>query len=566
MDIKIFVSCHKKFKVLDNQILFPIQVGTYFNKPIENFLHDVSDEQGKDISNKNKKYCELTAQYYVWKNIDADYYGFFHYRRYLSFSNHKYKTKITNEIVVDDFDEEFAKRFGYDSDNMTKIISENDIILPTRSLAIPTVYGHYKLACTQDIKDLDFCIDYIKNHYPHMYKSAKKYLRGHQGYFCNMFIMKKDIFFKYSSWLFEILQAHEKFNSHELSDVQTYRVSGYLAERLFGIFITYLKSKNTYKIKELQIIKIVNPVLNNELLPEKNAKQTIVIPFDFQHMPKASVLLQSIVDSAKDRTEVILLHTKIEQEFINKLIYQGNDNVIIKNLELSANIKTYNQLLLELPKILNNYKKILLLKPFSICKNPLSFNLTEDNNIAGVIDVDEMLQICKNKKKLAKFITNPNYPISDNRLEIDLPRFAVNTKDLKSKVSLNDIFKMNKIQILPQKKMFKFDSYFIKNKAINSYLPHNLFEDYMFAKKNCELVNFDGPISPQTTPYSNFGLDFYEIATKTPFYSIILTNLINSKLSYKERKFIRKRKRLEKLTPAGSDLRLALRTISKKYY
>ena len=40
---------------------------------------------GENIYPKNPDYCELTAQYWAWKNIDCDYYGFFHYRRYLTF-------------------------------------------------------------------------------------------------------------------------------------------------------------------------------------------------------------------------------------------------------------------------------------------------------------------------------------------------------------------------------------------------------------------------------------------------------------------------------------------------
>lgn len=43
------------------------------------------DNEGDNISGKNPDYCELTAQYWAWKNIDCDYYGFFHYRRYLTF-------------------------------------------------------------------------------------------------------------------------------------------------------------------------------------------------------------------------------------------------------------------------------------------------------------------------------------------------------------------------------------------------------------------------------------------------------------------------------------------------
>ena len=75
-DIKIFVVCHKPSFVPNNPYLFPIQVGAALaGKRLDGMLYD---DEGENISDKNKSYCELTAQYWAWKNIEADYYGFFH--------------------------------------------------------------------------------------------------------------------------------------------------------------------------------------------------------------------------------------------------------------------------------------------------------------------------------------------------------------------------------------------------------------------------------------------------------------------------------------------------------
>ena len=77
-DIRIFIACHKPTYVPENPIFYPVQVGTaLMEKRLEHMAY--RDNEGDNISGKNPDYCELTAQYWAWKNIDCDYYGFFHY-------------------------------------------------------------------------------------------------------------------------------------------------------------------------------------------------------------------------------------------------------------------------------------------------------------------------------------------------------------------------------------------------------------------------------------------------------------------------------------------------------
>ena len=251
--INILISCHKPSKTMNNKYVKPIQVGTELAKnKIEGCLYD---NEGENISHKNKRYCELTAQYWAWKNIDSEYYGFFHYRRYLSFANKKFFKMPFVDVKMDKVTDENLKKFGLTEENIENFVYKYDVIVPKRSYCVNNYY-HYKTANGHHIRDLDFCLDVIKKDYPEMAKSAKKYMRSGFAYFCNMFVMKKEIFNNYCNWLFDILEKHEKEYPCLDYNTREYRVSGFLAERLCGIYITWLKQNKNLKIKEVQRIKI----------------------------------------------------------------------------------------------------------------------------------------------------------------------------------------------------------------------------------------------------------------------------------------------------------------------
>ncbi len=79
-DIRLYIACHKEAALPSMPFFYPVQAGAALaTQQFENMLQD---DTGNHISEKNKSYCELTVQYWAWKNQRADYYGFFHYRRF----------------------------------------------------------------------------------------------------------------------------------------------------------------------------------------------------------------------------------------------------------------------------------------------------------------------------------------------------------------------------------------------------------------------------------------------------------------------------------------------------
>ena len=67
--VTILVACHKPDNAFKNDVYTPIHVGRAISKWREEMADMIGDDTGDNISSKNPFYCELTAQYWAWKNI-----------------------------------------------------------------------------------------------------------------------------------------------------------------------------------------------------------------------------------------------------------------------------------------------------------------------------------------------------------------------------------------------------------------------------------------------------------------------------------------------------------------
>lgn len=299
-NIKIFVSCHKPgIHFPNNSLLQPIHVGAALSPIV---LPGVQrDDEGDTISEKNKSYCELTGQYWAWKNTSADYYGFLHYRRYFNFTDTKFPEHqepfIFGDVVFDRNDDQTLAKIGFNEDTMRKVITSHDFIAPTpvEALDHATVYEQYQASAGHHIEDLDTCMAIIRQRYPQIWRSAKKYLSNTKVFACNMFVMKKEIFNDYCEFLFSVLAEHE-----QLRDISHYsaigrRVSGYLGERLCGIYLQYLYDEG-YNGINLQRVYFHNPNENGSTINDMPEQQQSNRKIRLSHTTRGTGKIYSLID------------------------------------------------------------------------------------------------------------------------------------------------------------------------------------------------------------------------------------------------------------------------------
>lgn len=264
-DIRIFMCCHKQHEMIP-PLCEPIQCGTALNPVINGTLHD---NDGINISEKNREYCELTAHYFVWKNIEADYYGFYHYRRFLGVER---ATKRPYAALKKASDKQLLNE-----NELRNLCDDFDIIAPRSEDMGLLTQDHYNTSKYHYPEDLSLFFEILYDRYPHLENTAEKYLKQNRQYFGNIFIMSKVYFNEYCEILFSALEEFDKRKQLH-GDFQSDRTNGYLGEIFTGIYISYCRD-NGAKIKELPRLDVdcsVKKRICCALLPSESKRRFFV--------------------------------------------------------------------------------------------------------------------------------------------------------------------------------------------------------------------------------------------------------------------------------------------------
>ncbi len=233
-NIKVIVAAHKKYQMPENEMYIPVQVGAEGKEKIEGYTQD---NTGDNISSKNPYFCELTGLYWAWKNLDADYKGLVHYRRYFT------KAKRIPKKEDEKFNIVLTKK------EAEEILEKTDVILPKkRNYYIEDLYSHYKH--TMYIEPLDETRKIIEEKYPEYLEEFDKLHKRTSAHVFNMFIMKKEILDEYCTWLFGILFELEKRIDASKYDSFHARFYGRVSERLLDVWI----NKNQIKYEEVKVM------------------------------------------------------------------------------------------------------------------------------------------------------------------------------------------------------------------------------------------------------------------------------------------------------------------------
>lgn len=230
-----------------DSIYLPVRVGNALAKSDYGYT---GDDSGDNISQKNPFFCELTAIYWAWKNLDAEYIGLAHYRRH--FSCHKEKWKFASILSEKEAE---------------ALCTKNTLILPKkRRYYIESLASHYKH--THDIEHLELTREVIRKQCPDYIPQFDSIMNRTYAHMFNMFIMRRDLLDAYCSWLFPILFELETMVDMSAMSAFDARLYGRVSELLLDVWIEH----NDIKYKEIGFIQMGDENWTNKIKGFLNAK------------------------------------------------------------------------------------------------------------------------------------------------------------------------------------------------------------------------------------------------------------------------------------------------------
>lgn len=561
-DIKIFVS-HRidlDSETIDNPLFIPVRCGAVYDKR-ENVTM-LGDDTGDNISEKYKGFRELTVQYWAWKNIKADYYGFCTNQKYLCFENPLKESRLSIGVNQQNFiatgtPSDAAQRFNLRSDSIDQIIGDYDIV----SLRYTTLQKkQYKDANEYLLSDMYHfdgkiiteVLKTIQYKFPNMLPYANKYFSSNRVQTEHLFIAKKDVFFKFCQFQFAVLDTFLTRVDFRHAGAERKKVLSLLGIHLWGIFLCSLKKKT--KIKYLYGVYCKDAKKPSTIYPAFSTNNVpVVFSSSNSFAPYLGVALKSMMDtiSAENNYDIIVLEKSIRDEekeklvnicaekknvslrFINTRSLVSNTSFYVPTSELSE--ETYYTVLV--PWILRNYDKALVLDCDLIINHDVAQLYNTDLRDSYIGAVKEIVYL--------GFLNNPLLNVDNSLTEYTEIKLGLkNPYDyfnagvlLMNLTKFRNNYSMETFLDMIDKNQFSI----VEQDLLNSVCAGNvLFLNYAWNFMSClsEPSIIDEKLSPSDTTIPNLKLapeneiSLYEEASNQPYIYHYLTRLKPWKCPY----------------------------------
>ena len=568
--VALFSTTHKDVDIPKANCLVPVQVGSKG----ERFPWAAQDDSGDNIAELNPMYCELTTQWWAWKNVQADYYGFCHYRRYFDFSDERHKENPYGEIIDQFIDWGAQTAYGLDDETIASVVEGCDVVTTeVKDFSLfPGGYenplDHYAHAPHLRVSDLERVMSIAKEMHPDYSSDIEDFLSGHVACFCNMFIMSKELFNRYCSWLFPILDQFMDGWDNSTYSHEGLRTPGHLSERLLNVFLIHERRVNPeLKWKELQCVHFERPerVKPVRLAPSQASASSPCVPVVFaadnNYVPMLTTTIFSMLSNASPERsyDIIVLEKDITQrnkdmateflsQFANARIRFCDVGSLIRAYDLQTNnehisVETYYRFLIQ--DVLPGYDKVLYLdSDLIVCGDVAELFGVElgDNLVAAARDIDFLGNLNMSDGQRMK------YALSTLDMENPYDYFqagvlVLNTAQMRALHSINDWLEIasdpkyiyNDQDILNKecqgRVVYLDNEWNVMNdcggriKSVFSFAPAKIYDAFIAAYGQPKVVHYAGFEKPWKPGGCDRGELYWSYARQTPFYEALIKHV-----------------------------------------
>ena len=213
--LKIYVVTHNPCSIPSDGILTPLHVGRSVSPYKDSMFWMQGDDTGANISSKNGSYCEMTAHYWIWKNVhDTEYVGVCHYRRFFA--------------------------IDLSANTINDVLADADVLMVEPSWHIDSVYSYF--AKFMGAENMTILSMVMKKRFPEYFKTLEEICDGIKFHPFNMLLCRKGLFDDYCQWMFTILEECERYVK-PAPYTNARRALAYMAELMTGVYFIHRQLK-----------------------------------------------------------------------------------------------------------------------------------------------------------------------------------------------------------------------------------------------------------------------------------------------------------------------------------
>lgn len=246
--VNVFIPYASIVPVYSTKVFHPIFTGEVNKKLVTDALQD---SRGENIFEKSRVYGELSAYYWVWKNLQnistdsragllsrqlkPDYVGFCQFYHFFDFTADSKVFAPFNLIYLDEFTKLFK---NYTEENVLEFAQGYDVVVPAKIPLATTLYEEYLKNHKKE--DLDLATEVIKELYPDYAAAVNTAMTANFMYPLGNFLMKREIFNDFCEWLFTILgEVEKRIDWNNYGRYRDIVSSSFAAERFLNIWLQY---------------------------------------------------------------------------------------------------------------------------------------------------------------------------------------------------------------------------------------------------------------------------------------------------------------------------------------